>query len=116
VALSSCEVEYIVASTAMTQGVWLSRLMEELLGKENNVPLLFVDNKATISLIENPVLHDRSKHIEIRFHYIRECAEHGLIKIEFIGTEEQLGDILTKPLARVKFKELHSKIGVQTIK
>jgi hypothetical protein len=75
VALSSCEAEYIAASMTATQGVWLSRLMEELLWKENDTPLLFVDNKATISLIKNPVLHDRSKHIEIRFHYIRECSE-----------------------------------------
>jgi hypothetical protein len=69
VALSSCEAEYIAASTAATQGVWLSRLMEELLGFESEAPLLFVDNNAVISLIKNPVLHDRSKHIEIRFHY-----------------------------------------------
>jgi hypothetical protein len=98
VALSSCEAEYIAASMAATQGVWLSRLMEEMLGKESDTPLLYVDNKAAISLIKNPVMHDRSKHIEIRFHYIRECSEHGLIKVEFIRTEEQLGDILTKPL------------------
>jgi hypothetical protein len=116
VALSSCEAEYIAASTAATQGVSLSRLMEELLRFESEAPLLFVDNKADISLIKNPVLHDRSKHIEIRFHYIRECLERGLITIEFIRTEEQLGDIFTKSLARVKFEELRSKIGVQAIK
>jgi hypothetical protein len=91
-------------------------LMEELLGKENDIPLLFVNNKAAISLIKNPVLHDRSKHIEIRFYYIRECSERVLIKIEFIRTEEQLGDILTKSLGRVKFEDLRSKIGVQAIK
>jgi hypothetical protein len=116
VALSSCEAEYIAASMATTQGVWLSRLMEELLGKENDIPLLFIDNKAAISLIKNPVLHKRSKHIEIRFHYIWECSERGLVKIEFIRTEEQLGDILTKSLGRVKFEDLRSKISVQAIK
>jgi hypothetical protein len=67
VALSSCEAGYIAASMAATQGVWLSRLMEEMLGKESDTPLLYVDNKATISLIKNPVMHDQSKHIEIRF-------------------------------------------------
>ena len=75
VALSSFEVEYIAASTAATQGVWLERLMEELIEKEGDPPMLYVDNKATISLIKNSVLHNRSKHIEIRFHYIRECAD-----------------------------------------
>ena len=116
VALSSCEAEYIAASMAATQEVWLARLMEELIGRESDPPMLYVDNKATISLIKNPVLHDRSKHIEIRFHYIRECADRGLIKIDFIRTEEQLGDIFTKSLARVKFEELRSKIGVQIIR
>ena len=80
--------------------------MEELIGRESDPPMLYVDNKATISLIKNPVLHNRSKHIEIRFHYIRECADRGLIKIDFIRTEEQLGDIFIKSLARVKFEEL----------
>ena len=112
VALSSCKAEYIIASTTATQGVWLARLMEEFIGKEGDPPMLYVDNKATISLIKNPILHDRSKHIEIRFHYIRECTNRGLIKIDFIRTEEQLGDILTKSLARVKFEELRLKIGV----
>ena len=90
--------------------------MEELIGKEDDPPMLYVDNKATISLIKNLVLHDRSKHIEIKFHYIRECADRGLIKIDFIRTEEQLGDIFTKSLARVKFEDLRSKIGVQIIR
>ena len=90
--------------------------MEEFIGKEVDPPMLYVDNKATISLIKNPILHDKSKHIEIRFHYIRECAVRGFIKIDFIQTEEQLGDIFTKSLARVRFKELRSKIGVQIIR
>ena len=65
---------------------------------------------------KNPVLQDRSKYIEIRFHYIRECIDRGLIKIDFIQTEEQLGDIFTKSLPRVKFEELRSKIEVQIIR
>ena len=116
VALSSCEEEYIAASTATTQGVWLAHIMEELIGKEGDPTMLYVDNKATISLIKNPVLHDWSKHIEIRFHYMWECEDRGLIKIDFIRTEEQLGDIFTKSLAQVKFEELCSKIRVQIIR
>jgi hypothetical protein len=86
VALSSCEAEYIAASMAASQGVQLSRLMEEILGKESDTPLLYVDNKAAISLIKNPVLHDPSKHNKRRSHYIRECSERGLIKVDFIQT------------------------------
>ena len=106
VALSSCKAEYIAASTTATQGVWLARLMKELIRRENDLPMLYVDNKAMISLIKNLVLHDRSKHIEIKFHYIRECADQGLINIDFIRIEEPLGDIFTKSLARVKFEKL----------
>lgn len=62
------------------------------------------------------MLHDRSKHIETKYHYIRECAERGLITVEFIRTEEQLGDIFTKALGRQKFEELRSKIGIRQIK
>jgi hypothetical protein len=116
VALSSCEAEYIAASVAACQGVWLAWLMGELLGREVSAPLHMVDNKAAISLIKNYVLHDRSKHIETKFHYIREYAECGLIKVDFINTTEQLGDIFTKALSRVKFEQLRLRIGVCQIK
>ena len=56
----------------LVQGVWLVRLMEELIGRKDDPPMLCMDNKAAISLIKNPILYDRSKHIEIKFHYIRE--------------------------------------------
>ena len=78
--------------------------------------MLYVDNKATISLIKNPILQDWSKHIEIRFYYIWECADQGFIKIDFIRTEEQFRDIFTKSLAQVKFEELRSKMEAQTIR
>jgi hypothetical protein len=60
--------------------------------------LLKVDNKATIDLIKNLVHHGRSKHIRIRYHFIRECAAEGRIEVQFIGSDDQLADILTKPL------------------
>jgi hypothetical protein len=58
------------------------------------------------------VLHDRSKHIDTKFHFIRECAEKGDINIEFTGTQEQLADILTKSLGKKAFHELRGRIGV----
>jgi hypothetical protein len=112
VALSSCEAEYIAAATATCQGVWLLRLLADLLDVEASAPVLRVDNKSAISLIKNPVHHDRTKHIDIKYRYIRECAERGLIDVQFIGTTEQLGDIFTKALGRLKYDELRSKIGL----
>ena len=90
----------------------MARLLADLLNVEARAPTLRVDNKSTISLIKNPVHHDRTKHIDVKYHYVRECAEGGLIDVQFIGTAEQLGDILTKALGRLKYEELKSKIGL----
>ncbi|KAG8045869.1 hypothetical protein GUJ93_ZPchr0008g13357 [Zizania palustris] len=112
VALSSCEAEYIAAAAASCQAVWLARVLSEIQGSISGKPLLRVDNKSAISLIKNPVHHGRSKHIDTKYHHIRECAEQGLIAVEFIRSEDQLGDILTKPLSRIKFQGLRQKIGL----
>ena len=77
VALSSCEAEYIAATSAACQGIWLGRLLKELHGKEVNPVRLNIDNKSAIALAKNPVHHDRSKHIDMRFHFIRECVQKG---------------------------------------
>jgi hypothetical protein len=61
------------------------------------------------------VLHGHSKHIKVKYHLVRESVKNGQIKVEFIRSEEQLGDILTKPLGRVKFLELHTKIEIVVI-
>jgi hypothetical protein len=88
VALSSCEAEYIAATTAACQGVWLARLLAELRGEEADAVTLKIDNQSAIQLSKNPVFHDRSKHIDTRYHFIRECIEEGRVKIEFIGTDD----------------------------
>jgi hypothetical protein len=116
IALSSCHAEYIAASAASCQAVWLGRLVGELFNREAEVPTLLVDNKAAIQLCKNPVFHERSKHIELKYHYIREQLEKGHIAVEFIGTNDQLADIFTKSLGRVKFQELRGRIGVVEIK
>jgi hypothetical protein len=115
VALSSCEAEYMAGTTAACQGIWLARLIAELRGEEADAANLKIDNQSAIALSRNPVFHDRSKHIDVRYHFIRECVGDGRVKIEFIGTEEQLADIATKALARERFCELRSRIGVRSI-
>lgn len=73
-ALSSCEAEYIAAATTACQGVWLARLLADVMNQEAEQVVLYVDNKSTISLSKNPVHHDRSKHIDTRYHYLRVCG------------------------------------------
>ena len=71
-----------------------------------------IDSESAIQLSKNPVFHDRSKHIDVRYHYIRECVEENMVKLKSVRTAEELADILTKALGRVRFCELRSKIGV----
>ena len=95
VALSSCEAEYIATSTAATQG--LAYATDGRTHRKRRRSINAIRGQQSYDLPEkNPVLHNQSKHIEIRFHYIRECADRGLIKIGFIRTEEQLGNIFTR--------------------
>jgi hypothetical protein len=102
----------VAAAAAACQGVWLSRLVGDLLGtKEASVKLL-MDNKSALALSKNPVHHDRSKHIDTKFHFIRECIEEGKVEVDHIGTEEQLADIFTKALGRARFIELRRALGV----
>jgi hypothetical protein len=112
VVLSTCEAEYVAATGAACQGIWLKRLLGELLGHGDGITELRVDNKSAIALAKNPVFHDRSKHIQIRYHFIRQCVENGDIDIQFIRTEAQLSDIMTKSLGRVRLQELRQHIGM----
>lgn len=113
VALSSCEAEYIAMTTAACQGIWLTRLITDLTGVECKAPELLVDNQSAIALSRNPVFHERSKHIDVRYHFIRECVEEGRIAVSYVATERQLADILTKALGRVRFQKLCTDIGVR---
>ena len=65
-----------------------------------------------IKLSENPVFHDKSKHIEIKYHFIRDMVMKGAVKLDYIATDEQVADVLTKPLAREKFEYFREKLGV----
>ena len=94
------------------QVVWLRRLLGELTGVEAHPPALMVGNQPAIALAKNSILHDRSKHIDVKFHFLRDCVDEGQIVIEFVETGRQLADVLTKPLGRLRFTELKKMIGM----
>jgi hypothetical protein len=108
VALSSCEDEYIATTTAACQGVWLARLLAEFKGDKVRAYSLKMDSQSAIQLSKNPAFHDRSEHIDTRYHFIRECVEHNRVRLEFIRTVDKLPDILTKALGPERFCELRS--------
>jgi hypothetical protein len=112
VAVSSCEAEYIAASTASTQALWIARLLGDLLGRDVGAVELRVDSQSALALAKNPVFHERSKHIRVRYHFIRDYLTEGSIKARYINTKDQLADLLTKPLGRIKFLELCFRSGM----
>ena len=112
VALSSCEAEYIVACYDACQALWLDSLLEELKVEIQRPVRLYVDNKSTISLAMNPVAHGRSKHIETRFHFLREKVSKKQLDLRYCSTEMQLADIFTKGLKVNSFVVLRDKLGV----
>ena len=115
VALSSCEAEYVAVTTAACQGIWLARLIGELMNKEMISMTLMVDNKSAIALSKNLVFHNRSKHIETKFHFIRTCLEEKKMELDFISSENQLADLFTKSLGRLKFEELRQRLGIRIV-
>jgi hypothetical protein len=112
VALLSYEAKYIAAATASCQGVWLGRLLVEIRGEGVDTITLKIDNMSAIQLSRNHVFHERSKHIDTRYHYIRQCIEEGSVQVAPVNTNDQLADILAKSLGRDRFIELRTKIGI----
>jgi hypothetical protein len=92
------------------------RLLTDLTGAESGAPELCIDNQSTITLCRNPVFHDKSKHIDVHYHYIHECIEEEQIIVTYTSTTEQLTDILTKAMGHVCFQELNSKIGILQVR
>lgn len=115
VARSSAEAEYRAMAHGVCEMLWLKRVMDEL-KRPIEVPMkLYCDNQAAISIAHNPVQHDRTKHIEIDRHFIKEKLEGGVICMPFVPSTQQIADILTKGLCRPNFERLASKLGMMNI-
>ena len=102
-ALSTAEAEYIAASMASCEAVSLRKLFSELFGHLLDTTMILCDNQNGIRLSEYLVFHDCSKHIDIRYHFIRDMEQRGAIRLCHIQTDEQVADVQTKPLGKVKF-------------
>ncbi|RVX04556.1 Retrovirus-related Pol polyprotein from transposon TNT 1-94 [Vitis vinifera] len=115
VARSSAEAEFRAMAQGICEGIWLNRLLEELRVPLKHPMVLYCDNQAAISIAKNPVHHDRTKHMEIDRHFIKEKIEEGVFKVSYTPTNCQTTDILTKALARVNFEDLTEKLGMINI-
>lgn len=111
VALSTCEAEYVASSLAARDIVWINRLFSEL-GVDKTSTTLYMDNQSAIRLIKNPEFHGRTKHFDIRVHYIRDQFNNREFSLEYINTQEQRADILTKSLSPKVHTQMVAKMGL----
>jgi hypothetical protein len=110
VALSTAEAEYMAISAGVQEIKWIRQLLEELSFKQQQPSILISDNQAAIAISENDVHHHRTKHIDIRHHFIRDSIKQKEIQVKWIQSEQQLADVLTKGLAKNKFIQLRNQI------
>jgi hypothetical protein len=115
VTASSTEAEYIACFGAAKDISWLNQMLKELGFTTSGNITLYCDNMSTIKLINNPVMHQRPRHIDIKYHYIREKVKDGTISIQHMPTTDQVADILTKPLPKGSFQKLRDSMNVHQL-
>ena len=115
VTLSSAEAEYVAATSAACQAMWMRRVLSDLKYPQEEPTLIYCDNNSAISLLKNHVFHQHSKDIDIRYHYIHELVNNGDICLMFCRSKKQLPDIFTKPLAKNVFEQFRASIGITDV-
>lgn len=116
IALSSTEAEYIGCSEAAREAIWLQRLYTDFTPMTKPTPMLLnVDNQGAIKLSENPRFHERTKHIDIRYHFLRQAHESGQIRVEYLPTADMTADVLTKALPRDTHRRHTTGLGLLVV-
>ncbi|KAG5536506.1 hypothetical protein RHGRI_024066 [Rhododendron griersonianum] len=113
VTLSTCEAEYVAASWSVCHAIWLRNLLSKMELKQLGATVIQVDNKSAIELAKNPVNHERSKHIDVRFHFIRDHVKEGSVELVHVASQDQAADIFTKPLPKVLLDKCKKMIGMK---
>ena len=87
-ALSTFEAEYVATCSTSCEEVWLRKLLSNLFDLQMDATCIYCDNQSCVKLSKNPVFHDNSMHIEIKYHYIRDMVQRGAVKLQYVATEE----------------------------
>lgn len=114
-ARSSAESEFKAIAQGLCELLWLKIILDDLRVKWEGTMKLYCDNKSTINIAHNPIQHDRTKHIEIDRHFIKEKLEEGLVCMSYVPSEHQLADVLTKGLNNSSFHDLVFKLRMEDI-
>jgi hypothetical protein len=104
ISLSATKEKYIAACSASCEAIWLRKLLTCLFDLEMDATMIFCDDYSCIKMTENLVFHDKTKHTEIQYHYIHDLVHKGDVKLQYVGTDEQVADVLTKPMSHVNFE------------
>ena len=115
VSTSTAEAEYVAAGSCCSQILWMKNQLADYGFELKRIPI-FCDSTSAIAITNNPVLHSRTKHIDVRYHFIRDHVLNENIELHFISTDYQLADIFTKPLDESRFNLLISKLGMLNMK
>ncbi|MCO5564617.1 hypothetical protein L7F22_018282 [Adiantum nelumboides] len=108
---STTEAEYVALSEACKEAIWLTRLVKDL-GLEQCLPVLHCDSQSAIALAKNPVFHSRTKHIDVRYHFSRECLANKNLDLVKISTSENTADALTKSFSSHQFQHCRQLMGI----
>ncbi|XP_074327633.1 secreted RxLR effector protein 161-like [Apium graveolens] len=114
VTLSTTEAEYVAAASCACQSVWMQRVLNQIKGTLSDSIKIFYDNSSTIKLANNPVFNGRCKHIDVRFHFLKNLVSAGAVSLEYCGTSKQVVDLMTKPLKLDQFEKLRNALGVRS--
>lgn len=111
VALSTTEAEYMEATQACKEVIWIQRLLEELRYKQPKI-IVYCDNQSSLHIARNPAFHSKTKHIGVQYHFVREVVEEGSVDMQKIHTKDNLADVMTKPINADKFYWCNSSYGI----
>jgi transposase InsO family protein len=109
---STVEAEYIAASTACKEVMWLRWLIEEILGGSVPTPVLWVDNEGARQLAQNDSISEKTKHIRYSYHFVKECVNDGIVELKHVASQDNVADMMTKPLARVLLEKHRDSVNL----
>ena len=110
--MSSTEAEYIALAEASQEGIWIRRLLEDFEGKTTGMPLMYEDNQSCLKLLDDKMFNNRTKHIDTKYHFIRDMKQQQLMEYRYCPTEKMIADMLTKPLGKIKLRMFSEMCGL----
>lgn len=109
VSISSTEAEYVAATECCKELIFVKAILEELTNENVSVKL-YVDNQSAIKLLKSGIFNSRTRHLNVRYNFVKETIENNDVQIEYVNTNDQIANLLTKPLNLVKFKKLREEL------